>query len=83
MDKTWDEPLSEDLVTERNDIAQNICETLSLRLDRFLGRASGEFSQLLVFCNASAKAYATVVYLRTKFGEEYHNNLLFCKCWKE
>jgi len=66
-------------VKEWNDIAQNICEASSLRLDRFIGRVSGEFSQLLVFCDASAKAYATVVYLRTKCGEEYHNNLLFCK----
>jgi len=49
MDKSWDEPLSEDLVKEWNDIAQNICEVLSLRFDRFIGRVSGEFRQLLIF----------------------------------
>jgi len=79
MEKSWDEPLSEGLVTEWNDIAQNTCEASSLRLDRFISRASGEVSQLLVFYDASTKVYATVVYLRTKCGEKYHNNLLFCK----
>ena len=79
MDKSWDEPLPEDLVKEWNDIVRNICGASSLRFDRFIGRVSGEFRQILVFCDASAKAYSTAIYLRTKCGNEYHTNLLFCK----
>jgi len=45
---SWDEILSEDLVKEWNEIAQNICEASSLKLDRFMGRVSRKFSQLLV-----------------------------------
>jgi len=42
MDKSWDEPLSEDLVMECNDIALNICKASSLRLDRFIGRVRSQ-----------------------------------------
>ena len=44
-----------------------------------MGDAQGTDYQLLIFCDASVKAYAAVVYLRFKDGTNFQTNLLFAK----
>ena len=44
-----------------------------------MGNTNNGDNQLLIFCDASMKAYATVLYLRIKEGTKFQTNLLFSK----
>ena len=76
---TWDEPLSTTLLMEWNQIVQQLSEISEFRIPRLVGDAQGTDYQLLIFCDASVKAYAAVVYLRFKDGTNFQTNLLFAK----
>jgi len=78
VDVTWDQPLSQELINKWNDIVKSLSDASTLKIDRFIA-SSGDFNQLIIFCDASTKAYATVVYLRTWKNDDYCNGLLFCK----
>ena len=57
-------------------IEQDLNEIPNEKIKRFVGDKDG---QLLCFCDASAKAYATCVYLRCVKDNEVATNLIFSK----
>ena len=77
-DKPWDESLSMELLTEWKKVAQLLRDISRVRIPRFIGKVTEE-SQLLIFCDASIKAYATTLYLRVNDGTKFRVNLLFSK----
>ena len=77
MNKSWDEPLSDDLLKEWNDITESLSRITSLKICRFVGTVNEGVKQLLVFCDASMRAYATAVYVRIDDGNQCMINLLF------
>ena len=71
-EKEWDEKLEEEMLHKWLKIQkENECISM-VTIPRFIGNSS---CQLLCFCDASAKAYASVVYLSSDAGV----NLLFSK----
>ena len=70
--KEWDEKLDEEMLHKSIKI-QNEIELISMvTIPRFIGNSN---CQLLCFCDASTKAYASVIYLSSNAGV----NLLFTK----
>ena len=51
----------------------------TLKIYRFVGRACQSQNLVLIFCDASTRAYAAAVYLRIKKGSKYQTNILFSK----
>ena len=74
MNIPWDKPLPMELVTEWKQVLQSLTEISSLKISRFGGNVKGD--NQLIFCDASTKAYATVLYLRLENGQ---TNPLFSK----
>ena len=71
-EKEWDEKLEEEMLHKWLKIQkENECISM-VTISRFIGNSC---CQLLCFCDASAKAYASVVYLSSDAGV----NLLFSK----
>ena len=55
---------------------------LTLKIPRFVGNVNvSESYELLVFCDASMKAYATAIYLRIEKQNTFCVNLMFSKMW--
>ena len=50
-----------------------------MRIPRFIEKAPKKDIQLLIFCDASMKVYATTLYLRVNDGTKFQINLLFSK----
>ena len=67
-DKSWDEPLSMDLLIEWKQVVQLLTDISSVKVSRCVGNVNKGDSQLLIFCDASMKAYATALYLRVDDG---------------
>jgi len=65
---SWDDPLSNDLLEEWNSIVEFLSRLSSLKICRFIGTLNEGTKQLLVFCDALMRAYATAIYLRTDDG---------------
>ena len=76
---SWDDPLSNDLLEEWNSIVESLLRISSLEICRFIGTLNEGTKQLLVFCDASMRAYASAIYLRTDDGNQCQINLLFSK----
>ena len=58
-------------------VSQSLTEVSSLKISGFVrGNINKRNNQLLIFCDASMKAYATVLHLRFENGQ---TNLLFSK----
>ena len=79
VNKPWDEPLCTELLEEWNQVVKLLAELSNLNISRFVGNTNNGDNQLLIFCDASMKAYATVLYLRIKEGTKFQTNLLFSK----
>ena len=81
INQSWDEPLCSELISELisewNQVLQLLIEIPSLKIPRFV-KSTKSNNQLLIFCDASAKAYATVVYLRIK-DTNFTTSFLFSK----
>ena len=75
-DKSWDEPLSMDLLTEWKQVVQLLTDISSVKVSRFVGNVNKGDSQLLIFCDASMKTYATALYLRVNDGTKFQVNFL-------
>ncbi|MEM7375589.1 MAG: reverse transcriptase domain-containing protein [Bacteroidota bacterium] len=75
-DIDWDEPLSEDDREVWLELTKGLNELATIQIPRFIGN---EKPQLLGFCDASKKAYATAIYLRTEIDGTPHINLIFAK----
>ena len=65
INQSWDEPLCSELISEWSQVLQLLIEIPNLKIPRFV-KSTKSNNQLLIFCEASSKAYATVVYLRIK-----------------
>ena len=74
----WDEPLLEHLHDEWKEILLKLRPLMTLKIPRFVGNVS-KLCELLVFCDASMKAYATALYLRIKTQNSISVNLIFSK----
>lgn len=75
-DMDWDDPLSNDDRETWIELTKDLNELATVQIPRFIGN---EKSQLIGFCDASKKAYATAVYLRTEIEGKPHVNLIFAK----
>ena len=74
---SWDDLLPIKLFKEWKKVSQSLTEISSLKISQFVGgNINKGNNQLLIFCDASTKAYATVLYLRLEKGQ---TNLLFSK----
>lgn len=77
----WNEKLPEDLLVHWFKFYRNLGELEVLRIPRWMGRVkSDHVAELHGFCDASNKAYAACVYLRTidEFGKA-NTNLVIVK----
>ena len=75
----WDEKIHEDLKTEWESVAQALPGLFQHKVQRYVGEVN-EKSMLLVFSDASAKAYAAAVYLRCQDADgNVTCNLIFAK----
>lgn len=59
----WDTPLPDDLLTEWLSYRNGLRQLETIRIPRWLGIQPGGMPRLHGFCDASAKAYAAVIYL--------------------
>lgn len=76
---TWDEPLKDkEILHEWAEFRTSISAIFDHRILRFVGPVDQD-STLVVFSDASAKAYSAAVYLRCKKGDGFHSNLIFSK----
>ena len=58
------------LLKEWKKLSQSLTEVSSLKISQFVGENINKGNnQLLIFCDASTKAYATVLYLRLENGQ--------------
>ena len=74
----WDEPLLDCLYDEWKGILLKLRPLMTLKIPRFVGNVS-KLCELLVFCDASIKAYATALYLRIETQNSISANLVFSK----
>ena len=78
----WDEKINNDYLNEWNDISEQLAQISSYCLPRYIGTTeksqAGEY-RLVCFCDASAIAYATAIYLHQSFGDTYKADLIFSK----
>jgi len=84
-DQSWDEPICSELNLEWNEVLQLLMEIPSLRIPRIV-KSMKRSNQLLIFCDASTKAYATVIYLRIKdkfYSKSFIFKGLIGTYWKE
>ena len=76
----WDEDLPLSLSQEWEGLTSNWQNLSSLQIPRYVGWPKNDASyQLVVFCDASVKAYAAAVYLRIVSDESIKVNLIFSK----
>ena len=77
---SWDEPLSDSLCDKWREILDKLKPVFVLKIPRFVGNVNvSQKCELLVFCDASMKAYATAIYLRTERQNTFCVNLVFSK----
>ena len=74
----WDEPLSDDLASEWDDLRRSLTEVFECELPRFLSEVTPG-SSILVFGDASKLGYGAAAYLRTKQVNGYKTDLLMAK----
>ena len=77
---TWDEPLPEMLSKKWSNLLQKLKLISQLKVPRFVGNGSDTCNyELVVFCDASKRAYATVIYLRVEYQDSIKVYLVFSK----
>ena len=77
---SWDESLPDILCNEWMEILHKLKPLLALKIPRFVGNVNiSRQCELLVFCDASMKAYATAIYLRIEKQNTFCVNLVFSK----
>ena len=72
----WDDSLDTNDEETWNTLTKNLQELSTIQQPRFIGN---EESKLIGFCDASSKAYATAIYLRTVIDGKVQTNLIFSK----
>ena len=76
---TWDEPLPEMLHKRWNSVLKKLKLISQLKIPHFIGHVSDTCNYELVFCDASKRAYATVIYLRAEYQDNVKVNVVFSK----
>ena len=74
QEKGWDHQLKNEDIETWQKIMTEMKELSIISVLRLIG---GENPQLLRFCVASEKAYATAIYLKTSYEGKANVNLLF------
>ncbi|MCP4490541.1 MAG: DDE-type integrase/transposase/recombinase [Gammaproteobacteria bacterium] len=76
----WDQPIPIELESEWNQLLRSLQQVDQFKLPRFVGlKASQSKTSLIAFVDASAKAYAVVVYLRMQDDGKTTTKLIFAK----
>ena len=76
----WDESLPQCFMDEWRNLTVDWQKLYTLQIPRYIGQSDKDVRyQLIVFCDASAKAYAAAVYLRTVNKHLAKTNLVFSK----
>ncbi|XP_066926074.1 uncharacterized protein [Clytia hemisphaerica] len=75
-DMDWDDPLTKEDRETWLDLTKELNDLASIQFPRFIGNQK---QQLLGFCDASKKAYAAAIYLRTEIDGTPNVNLVFAK----
>ena len=80
----WDSKLDDKQLQEWSRISENLKEIPLHNLPRYIGintETKDEMieNSLLCFCDASAKAYATAIYLHQSFANRFKGDLIFSK----
>lgn len=76
----WDEPLSRANQIEWAEISNKLQEIPKIKLPRYLQlKSNGQTVQLHAFVDASAVAYAIVVYIRIQSAEKCHTSIISSK----
>ena len=78
-DVTWDEEISPHLLEKWTEIFELLSVIPTISVPRTLGFSADCTFQLLVFCDASAKAYAAVVYLKCERNGASQIQLMYSK----
>ena len=76
QDKDWDEKLDERDIEEWRKLRAETEDLSLISIPRYTGSKD---AQLLCFCDASEKAFATVIYLKTTTDGKSKVNLIFSK----
>lgn len=79
VDQSWDEPLSNDLMKDWNQVAQILIKIPCLKLPCLVRNLRKGINQLLIFCNSSIVCYATAIYLQITDGTTVQTSLVFSK----
>ena len=72
----WDDPFDANDKRSWRQLTENLHKLSDIQIPRYIGN---EQSQLIAFCDASKKAYAAAIYLRTVINGEVNVNLIFSK----
>ena len=78
----WDDPLPQQHLDQWTASVDNLAELNTISLPRYIGPPANIDQctyALLCFCDASGKAYAAAVYLRTTWSTGSTTTLVFCK----
>ena len=76
----WDDSLPPSLLQEWKQIAQMLQQLPRLRIPQYVCKnIRNPVYQIKTFCDASAKSYATAVYLRVIYQDSIQVNLIFSK----
>ena len=75
----WDDPLPRDTEAQWLTYRSNLVRIEDIRIPRCVVPVNTKFRELLGFCDASEKAYAAVVYLRTTSEGQRYVHLITSK----
>ena len=75
----WDDPVPEDINTDWRAAMESLLHLQQLSIPRWTGALPEQPLELHIFCDASKKAYGTVVYLRRREEQSWHTTLLCSK----
>ena len=82
--RNWDDKLSDQQLNEWHRISRNLEVIPQHQITRYIGifdETNGDLVEhsLICFCDASAKAYATAIYLSQSLSNSYKTHLIFSK----
>lgn len=76
----WNASLPTEVCRRWQEMAADLCKISELRIPRYIGTHEGSNQRMMVFCDASKLAYATVVYLQVEISPGvYNSNIVFAK----
>ena len=79
LDLGWDQPLAEDVNYEWRRWCADLSQIKDFSFPRCIKTQPGATLEIVGFCDASIKAYAAVVYLRTYNDRDISSNIVMAK----